>query len=247
MKRRKIRESKINKKSKKGAASHVEIIISFSIFFVFVLFLLAYMNPIKPPGISKVLLDVVEQGLDHYTTKILEIPVSVYPAVGGCFQIECPFTDCSAEHIFVKDENGNNCEFSYNSMTGNLSIDGTGQFFYLYHSDKNITYPGSTCSGGASRSSEFSVPKLQSLYLYSELEKLSLIYNESYEGLKTQFGFPKASDFAIYIYDKDSKPMFTLSVTKPKGVTVKARDMPITILKDDTKEKIKCSMNIQVW
>jgi len=247
MRRNKRKKREESKKNKRGAATHVEIIISFSIFFVFVLFLLTYMNPVKPPGISKVLLDVVEQGLDHYTAKIIEIPVSVSPSVAGCFQIECPFTDCEEDHIFVKDENENICDFSYSLMTGNLSIQGTGQFFYIYYSDKNITYPGSTCSAGISRSSEFSVPKLQTLYLYSELEKLSLIYNNSYEGLKSQFGFPKASDFAIRVYDKDNKLMFAMNITKPKGVAVKARDMPITILKDDTKEKIKCSMNIQVW
>lgn len=233
-------------KNKKGVG-HVEMIVSFSVFLLFVLFLLAYMNPVKPPSISKVLLDVVEQGLDEYKAHILEMPVKV--SSGGCFQIECPFINCSEAHIFIKDEEENNCGFTYSPATGNLSIDGTGNFFYLYRSDKPLIdhLEPIGCGTFIAKSPTFSVPKLQILYLYSEIEKLNLTYYVNYDYLKNQFGFPLTSDFAIHVYNGNNKPIFAMNVTKPKGVTVKARDTPIIILKDDTKEKIKGSMNIQVW
>ncbi len=234
------------KKNKKGVG-HVELIVSFSVFLVFVLFLLTYMNPVKPPSISKVLLDVVEQGLDEYKAHILEMPVKV--TSGGCFQIECPFDNCSEDHVFIKDEEGYNCGFTYSPTSGNLSINGAGNFFYLYRSDKPLLahLEPVGCGTFSPTSAAFSVPKLQILYLYSEQEKLNLTYYTNYDYLKNQFGFPLTSDFSIRVYDGHNNIIFTMSVTKPKGVTVKARDMPIVILKDDTKEKIRGSMNIQVW
>ncbi len=234
------------KKGNKKGVSHVEMIVSFSIFLLFVLFLFTYLNPVKPPSVSKVLLDIVEQGLDDYKAKILEIPVGVELA-GGCFQIECPFANCSNDHVFVKDENGNNCGFSYNSGTKNLSISGAGNFFYLYYSDKTVSHLGPISCTFTPQSPAFSIPRLQTLYLYSELERLNSTYYSNYEELQNNFRFPKASDFSVSIYGEYGSLIFAMSVTKPKGVTVKARDMPITILKDDNKEIIKGRMNIQVW
>lgn len=239
-KRENKRGKRSRSKSNKKGIGHVEMIVSFSIFFLFVIFLFTYLNPIKAPSISKVLLDIVEQGLDNYTAKVLEIAVKV--GSGGCFQIKCPFNDCSENNVFVKDKSGNVCGFNYGTATGNLSISGTGDFFYLYHSDKSIKPPEGSCSGATPRQTKFSVPKLQVLYLDSELERLNEEYENDYEGLKSRFGFPVASDFSISI-----EGMFTMSVTKPKGVAVIARDTPISILDGNTKEIIKGSMNIRVW
>jgi len=243
----KIEELNKKRESKRGkdkrGVSHVEMIVSFSVFLLFVLFLITYLNPIKPPTISKVLLDIVEQGLKNYTAKILEIAVRAAPSA-GCFQIECPFVDCSADHVFVKDKNGNSIGYDI-LPNGNLSI--KGDFYYLYHSDKSVSLSGSGCAGALTTSPIFSVPKLQTLYLYSELKTLNSTYYSDYESIKTQFRFPSASDFAINIRYEDDTPMFIMSTTKPKGIAVKARDMPVSILNGDTKEIIKGKMNIQVW
>ena len=58
----------------KKAFSNIEMIISFSLFIVFLMFLFIYVNPIRRPNVSDVLLNTVELGLNNYKIDFVEIP-----------------------------------------------------------------------------------------------------------------------------------------------------------------------------
>lgn len=250
-------------KAKKRAESHLEMIISFSIFLIFLLFLFTYMNPVKKPDLSSVLLDIIEKEAKNYTIDLLEMPVMFDQTPIVCFNIECPFNlsyippadqGKRRYYVFVEDDEQNDKNFGFigvgNSL--NITIDpagATSNLYTLYFSDSifnnfpNLQEPlSSNCLSPGQYS--FSTPRLKNLYSYSKLTDLNTSYYFHYDELKKRFNFPESNDFAIFI-----SPYFEMSGIKPERGLVKAREIPIEMIREENNQKqiIKTYLNIQVW
>ena len=243
----------------KKALSHIEMIISFSLFIVFLMFLFIYVNPIRRPNVSEVLLDTVELGLDSYKIDFVEIPFKV-SSPSGCFNINSPINldDILTNSMYITNEQGDNIAFRREGPgENNLSIEASGTFYYIYSSDKSfkdpamhlseLTYP--TCSYTAPT---FSVPRIKAIYHYQELLELNKTYYTDYEVLKQNFTFPANSDFAITITKAGATAegdSLVMTRTKPQTASVTARDVPIEVLTEegDIKNITRANMNIQVW
>lgn len=260
-------------KSKKSASSHIEIIISFSIFFLFLLFLFSFLNPIKRPDISEVLLDIVQNGMEKdYTVSLIEVPVVLKTIPGkSCFSVNNPFVDTiNQKFTFVESASGKNLLFS---LSGNLIYIQTApaedlqDFYKIYYSDKEFvpkTLSSVDCDDmkddiTGELNYEFSISRLNNYYLYENLAAMKAEYDalDSYTQLKTKFAFPATFEFAVTIAPTDGSPAIVEmknpgGMQKPSRVTVRARDIPVDVIKiaedgSGTKEKIKATLNIQVW
>ena len=251
---------KMKSKTRK-AESHLEMIISFSIFLIFLLFLFTFMNPVRKPDLSNVLLDIVEKEMKNSTISLLEMPVVLYefPSPGTCFSIECPFnlsyvlSGDKRNYIFVKDEQNKDVAFNLIEQGDLINItitvpsDLSSRMYTLYFSDDEFS---SSMLGSSSCPSSgqynFSTPRLKKLYSYSKLKDINTSYysNGGYDGLKKRFNFPESNDFAIYV-----RYYFEMSGIKPEKGIVKAREIPIEVLKEEGNQKqiIKTYLNIQVW
>ena len=235
----------------KKAFSHLEMIISFSLFIVFLMFLFIYVNPIRSPNVSDVLIDTVELGLNNYKIDFVEIPFAVQGELGGCFNINSPvnLSEIPKDSVYITNEKGENIAFREEGEN-NLSIKTSGNFYYIYSSDKSFGYHTKTFEGETCNyvKPTFSVPRIKVIYHYEELEKLEGDYRDDYEKLKQNFTFPANSDFAITITTAEGNSL-SMNRTKPQMVSVTARDVPIEVLTENTTTKniTRAIMNIQVW
>lgn len=247
--------------SSKKAASHLEMIISFSIFLLFVIFLFTFMSPVKQPDVSESLIKVVEKGISEYESSLVEVPVATKTAQTGCFKITSPFASTQQANIFIKDRDGNDVGFAVSGQT--ITISGNGNdFYYLYYSDDAFTHLKQACSAESSALDimpqtdyTFSVPRTKDMYFLSKLLEIKSRYEteEGYKQLKQEFNYPDASDFAIFVPREYSDTIIlSMDRQKPEKVPVFAREMAIIVLKEDesgngNKEEIPSMMNIQVW
>ncbi len=240
--------------SSKKADSHLEMIISFSMFLLFVIFLFTYLSPIKQPDISSSLLKSAEAGVEKYSTTMLNIPAILNQEKTGCFKIQSPFTETSNSKIFVRDESGSFPKF-YADASG-ITIEGNNKkLYYLYHiQDASFQDTGLECTATEMELPEtysFSIPRIKSVYLKSELIRLKEKYDSDYEGLKEEFEYPKTSDFAVFFKTATGQPNdeLSMSVNKPEKVVVNAKELPILILEEISgiKKEVEATINIQVW
>lgn len=257
----------------KKAIGHIEMIVSFTIFLVFALFVFSFLNPVKEIDISSSLLSAVESGVENYSTTLLELPVIVDEGVdlSGCFKIGSPFTSTVHNNIFVKNTNGDiegfkaeasGCISPNSDPIGCISIrpkSALERVYYIYDiKDGEINSPVISCSAGQLSTGlyEFSIPRVRMIYLNSTsgektLDNLRFNYENNYDNLKDNFNFPKESDFAVIIKKQDTNLIkMELSKEKPKKVVVKAREIPITILEKTSSGEIievQADMSIQVW
>jgi len=235
---------------RKKAVSTIEMIVSFTIFLAFIIFLIAYLNPVKKPDISGALLDSAENGIENATeTDLIEMPVILTDSVeaGTCFDIENPFTIGNETNVFIKDSKGNFMPFKRNSE--NFTIQSTGDtIYYLYFSeDESVTNdaPAPSCTISFPEY-KFSIPRLKKVYSYTLLKAFNDTYaaDAAYLGLKEQFNFPITYNFGLKVYNSTST-IIEIMKQKPEKVIVKAREIPIQIMKD--KEIQYVHMSIQVW
>jgi len=214
------------------------------------MFLFIYVNPIRSPNVSDVLIDTVELGLNNYKIDFVEIPFAVQGELGGCFNINSPINldEIPADSMYITNEKGENVAFREEGEN-NLSIKASGKFYYIYSSDKSFDYPTKTFAEGPCNYTKptFSVPRIKAIYHYEELGRLEDDYRANYERLKQNFTFPANSDFAITITVEEKS--LSMNRTKPQMVSVTARDVPIEVLTENTTTKniTRAIMNIQVW
>jgi len=240
------------KKSRKGVST-IEMIVSFTIFLAFVIFLIAYLNPVRTTDISGALLDSAEAGIDNATqTSLVEMPVAL-PEGGtsGCFEIPNPFnlTGASISNMFIEDSQGRYANFAI-VHNYNLTIQGTSsseKIYYIYFSEDETTNDAHTlsCSSPFIKYS-FSVPRLKVYYSYSKLKAFNKTYfNDTiYNSMKTQFNLPGTYNFGLRIYNSTSTIMEIMR-QKPEKVIVKAREIPIQLMHGKTTEYAQ--MSVQVW
>ena len=252
---------------KRGVITHIEMIVSFAIFLVSVLFIFSFLNPIEQPDISSSLLRLIESGIEKdYSITILEIPVIIDNDVDltPCFKVGSPFNSTIHDKMFVKNENYELVHFHAEpagcsgpppdedpiGCIGITTKSSSQRVYYLYHtehsSDAEIGSPAVSCSENQLDTSEYeySIPRVKDIYLNSTgtntLEQLKIDYENDYESLKEKFDFPEESDFSIIINKQDTNIVkLKLSREKPEKVVVKAKEVPIVIIEKTSSGDIE--------
>lgn len=242
---------------KKGAGSHIEMVISFGMFLLFVFLMLVYIRPIRNQGIGNVLIDSLYSGIKENASVIfLRIPLAVNNEPLPCFIVPNPFdVDVLTEsRVLVKDSSENSLKFRLQNIKDgkfdNISIEGSSKnLYYLYYSNETFNSQTlvPTCPKLNSTNYSFSTITVFNALSKKRLQALAAQYTDNYELLKTQFHFPQNYDFVITVNTLlTNQQIISMSRNKPKGVEVNAIQIPVEVL-DENGLILKAIINIQVW
>ncbi len=181
--------------NKIGASRHLEMIIAFLMFFIFVTFLLIY---IKPYGRGeKTLSDTIIEGLRR--DFVLETQTEVIKV------------------FFIAEKDDNDCyNIDLSISNGRSYVESVGDdAYYVYFSDGYSV--SAFCPSGV-EDTESSIGSVEELSVLSsgKIEELSGI---NYRDLKTDWNVPDGVDFRIDSVDGD----FGVGVEVPGGVDVFAK------------------------
>ena len=227
----------------KRGVSAVEVIVSFTIFVAFVVFIFAYLNPIKK-DISDALLVSLEAGVKkNAMSELREFPIVVNNAP-KCISIglnNLPF-NMSEGNLSVKKLNDD--IISHKISGNNLWIENMSESLYrIIYSDEIEKIDSSSLNGCVTPSYGTTVERVERIYSYKKLVRMNYSYFNDYTTLKQKLNYPITSDFAILISNNDNN--FSISKNIPKNMNVKVRKFPIQILKNDIKTD--ASMTLITW
>lgn len=249
----------------KKAVSHVEMMISFAIFIMFILLLFVFFNPFRRGiVVSESLLDIVEFAIRrnvtiNFTSTTLSLNQSTYDTmISGpsghvtCFIISEGVTD---KKLIVKNETGDRINAKTTGPLGALKlyIELSGRFYYIYYSDAvemgGYNNPGGQCAnlmpGGFNYT--YGVTKIKGIATLGSLALLNKTYWEDYEALKDQFKFPQSKDFGFIVRNESKGILFDSARKTLKSFDVLARQVPLEIIDETNGDFIYGELQILVW
>jgi hypothetical protein len=231
--------------------SYIELIISFVMFVSFLIVLFVYLNPVKQPILSEVILSSIEQEFENNVSIILyETPFKILDSAVECFKngtITKILIENDPNKIFIENEYGKSVNFSL--TTDMLSVQNSNSPVYSIFYSNQTTFKPSLLSIPGCNDVRYvaSTTRFFNIYSKRSIKKINDMYYTDYLGLKQKFDVPQFNDFAISIKNENNAPIFEMTREIPKNVIVQAREFPISILDEGTKEKIKGYINIRVW
>ena len=233
----------------KKAVSHIEIILSMTIFVIFVFFVIYFLNPVRHQNIDNVLSSILQESIQKNTqVTLFETPLVLSVSIPTCFIVANPY---SSQDVSVFDTNKNQIVYNKYAVSQLAINKGAGDVYYIYYSpDQALSnLEGTLVSCNLLNDSEYSFSSTRHIAPYSlkKLNEMKDKYNNDYNGLKEEFDFPLGSDFKIYINELgDNTKLVSMEKTVPEKVEVFATEIPIQIMKD-SGEVSSAVLNIQVW
>lgn len=228
--------------TKKGQ-KHLDVILSFVIFILFVVFLLIFFNPIKEYSKSTTYLDMTEKKILEYVSTNLTVVSLTFvnpPASGNCFYITLSLPN----KVIIKDENS--AMTNANKNGDRIYFQTTTKRFYKIYSSNELnesSVGGAACQELAESNYTIGVTNFYKKVSYSKLIGLNGSYSSNYTQLKQALGLE--NDFNIAV-KSDSGYLFKAEKFKPKATDIMAKDIPIQILNENAS-LIPAIMNIQTW
>jgi len=220
--------------SKRGASRHLEMVIAFFMFFIFVTFLLIYIKPYgRESGLSDSVLENLRGKFIRDTNvSLTKVFLKVDDIGGDCFKINLEgIVDSNAGGSFVEgvDSGWDGTELSVISN----SLDS----FYVYFSEEYV--------------SSFSCPSevLLGGYQIGSVEKREVISKSKmgalgdYDFLKAGWGVPVTVDFRIDAVDGS----FGFGEEIPNEISVFAKSYVFEVWDFSVSEKINKEFIFKVW
>ena len=197
-------------KNKRG--SHVSFIISFVLFISFLIFFIGIIKPFEKneTGKSAILKHLENEIIKNVSDEILVI--SAAEKVGGS-------KSCS----------------DINGLIGNNFFLKKDELIKIYSSDKFFT---NNFQCGSTKDYEIGLIRSQNYIISSKVLDLNKTYNDDYETLKTNFGFPEINDFEFSFLDINEVPVIETKSKETPPTDVLAELVPINYL-DENDVKIK--------
>lgn len=230
---------------KKGSG-HFEMIMAFTFFMGFVLFLFLSLQTTSNPSLfDSVLENMGDDFFDLTSVEFGSVFVMVdYNESWSCFVFNLPEDifdfSYSGKGVIVTDLDGAVVDSGFNN--GEVSLDSGENFFRVKVSEEFGAGGLSGCNG--SYSYELGSVIERDVVSYSRLLDMANRYESDYEGLKDDLGVPDIFDFGIVVGNFDSLKMLPDEISS--GVEVLARDELFEVLASDgtiSNERV----NFRVW
>jgi len=239
--------------SKKGAAGHIEIIISFLIFIAFVVFLLVFINPIEKTKDNKHYFEITEKAIMEYLKANLttfsvnfEPEVLLQPDRCVCIDYDYPANN----KVVGKDDVYNRVPAITTGDYLCIELIIPKKFYRLYFSEE-FTEETGACEG----TSHYNVlsEDLYTLGVLNKYEKISnkslyslnQAYDTNYENLRTNI-LNLNNYFNIEVRTTDGVLLAYGKIQEPKEENIIARDIPIEVI-NENGDTMPAIMNLQVW
>jgi len=244
----------------KRGISHVEVIMSFIIFFSIVAVVFIFLRPIREPSLNDVVLDIVEEGfMEDSLSAVVTIPFKIDDTIFAnlsytCFRVVHPLdiddVDPDKLHlnnVFLKNSSREIIPFDLEPSSLEVAIE--DPFYSLSYSFQEIFAPEALnrndCALVPQDMVIFSTPRVDTVYSYNKLTEINDEYTRDYLGLKDSWFLPRGNDFSIKILDASGNTLFDMARGVPPRRDVFARDIDTQMLRGTETERI--IINIRVW
>lgn len=238
----------------KKSQVHLEMVISFVIFIVFLMAILFFLNPLDQKRVSFFSFDSVQEKLisnisdkyDYYSL-ILDAEPSK-----SCIKIDNSINLDSSTTILFTDGLGNllgsRLLSSENKIEIEVPISSEKRFFNVYVSNSfnQTTLSKSGCENLNQDDFSFSQKDIRTTAFYNKLFLFNSSYMSNYNELRKQLGIQDDFNFAVYYLNRTIVMSDSLSKKRPLGVRVMAREIPINIMDSDA-QKHQFIISIRVW
>lgn len=247
-------------KDKRGI-SHIEIVISFALFIGLLVVIFLFIQPVREPQLSSVVLDIAESGLRkdaRITLVTLPFKTDLQHLNNqnpeSCFTMSNPLNlnGLKKENIFIKDKYGNLLPFNIDQNTLTLPIQ-IGDFYYIHFSfNETFPYTGFEATEiivcyiidaiKPEKEIVFSTPRAETLFSFNKLNQTNITYYNNYAELKRAWFIPEKNDFSITV-----KGFANINMQReiPQGKDVFARELTMHMIKDRDIGQI--DINIKIW
>ncbi|MFH1307340.1 MAG: hypothetical protein ABIH72_00630 [archaeon] len=227
----------------KRGMSHIEMIASFLIFVGFLLFLLAFLNPIKESPINENLLDLAERGIiERGSVEIFKAQMYLKQPYSGCFGY-----DLDVSSVVVFNEKGNILQADYSG--GYLYIDATSGELFTIHSfmdlEENTFSPGS-CSIFDEENVTLGLSKNSKVIYFNRLSNFSQEYNDNYESVRNSVNLPSRNDFGFILRTSGGNEIIRAMKSTPSGLNAVAREIPVEVLYRNGTISYAV-LNVRIW
>jgi len=237
----------------KKAELHVEMIISFSIFIVFVIFIFIILNPFKQndynPTINKIVLDSIAENI---SIDVLTTSIKVTASPVDCFNIEDKFFPDPGMNLLVRSgstEIGSRYNLPPASSLDIKVSSLTDQYYDIYFSSEfkpSASPPSPSCSPLASGTYNLGQTKLISFSSESQITKLESECVSHYGDLRNEFKLPSSRNFGFVVREGSGTKIAECSQNIPKNVDIYSSDKLIRIIYANGDIKT-ATLQVTVW
>jgi hypothetical protein len=207
----------------KRGASHVEVVISFVLFFTFVSFLLFYIKPFSDSGISNTIIFTLHDSFKEQTQTDLTEFFLKADSPDDCFSISLQGLDISDGGSIVKPVNEG--EAASSLINNKLSVENKGDFYNVFISPEFSNSFSLDCVDFENYTIG-SIKNKKPLY-YQKIQDIEEEYYDSYDSLKSKLKISESYDFAII------SDIAVMEKNIPEGMEVFAVDYIEEVLKEN--------------
>lgn len=206
----------------KRSQGHIEVMLSFTIFVGFLLFIFIFLNPFAKTKSDQVINNVQESIINEISGEIGKLSIVVNRTT-DCYD-KFKVTIYGDNFIEKPDINPRKYTIYYNDIFG-AGID-------------------PSCSAESGRNYSIGTYSKEKIIIYEKIQELKTNYTNNYEGLKTSLGI--LNEFVFELKRIDGGVEIGVNKNIPVGIEVEAANIPMRVInsKGNISEYI---LNIKTW
>ncbi len=224
----------------KRGSSHVEIILSFVVFSVALLFALYFFRPVGSERLIESSLTYVFREIEKNTSTSLETySVKIKEGAGEIVSVNTGSNKTGAR---VTDAYGNVLSSYLSEGKVNIDVE-ENEFLIIFLSDEFET--GDPIENGDEVNYEISSSKVEKLVSEKKLESLKVNYGSNYQGIRQQFNIPNRVNFGFSLIFDDGSVIIA-GEESPIGFEVFGESKRIEVLRENGLREF-AKISVRVW
>jgi len=206
----------------KRSQGHIEVMLSFTIFVGFLLFIFIFLNPFAKTKSDYTLNNIQESIINEISGEIGKLSIIVNKT-NDCY-------DASAVEAY-----GSN----FIEAPGN-----SARKYTIYYNDIFGLGKAPSCSVELGRNYTIGTYSKERIVIYEKIEILKSNYTNNYEGLKTSLGI--LNEFIFELKRMDGEIEIGVNKNIPIGIEVESANIPMRII-DSNGKILEYILNIKTW
>ncbi|MFA7708055.1 MAG: hypothetical protein WCX73_03835 [Candidatus Pacearchaeota archaeon] len=207
----------------KEAQGHIEIILSFTLFVGFLLFIFIFLNPFAKTESKQIINNIQESIINKITGEIGKLSIIV-TSTEDCYD-SSKVLAYGDKFIEIVDSNN-------------------PRKYTIYYNDIFVSPSVPSCSSKSGRVFSLGTYSTEEIIIYEKIQELRTDYTNNYESLKTSLGI--LNDFMFELKRIDGGVEISVDKVIPKGEEVESVNIPMRVInsKGIISEYI---LNIRAW
>jgi len=210
------------KTKNKKSQGHIEVMLSFTIFAGFLLFIFIFLNPFAKTESKQVMGNIQESITSEISSEVGKLSI-IADSTNDCYD-ESVVVVYGSKFVEIQDINPRKYTIYYNEIFGAGSAP--------------------SCLAKSGRNYSIGTYSEEEMIIYEKIQELKTNYTNNYEGLKNSLGI--LDDFAFELKRLDGGVEISADKNIPAGIEVEAVNIPMRLInsKGIIAEYI---LNIKAW